>query len=405
MTFIYLTEHSFLTEHWLAEHPEEKAVTLIHEPAERELAETVKRQYSAVQRLLAADGELNAEVLQAGAPADTRPLSILLPVTLDIRPLRYRPYLYMPEVLPWYPLLQRCWRWGFRKATIFNLNGSWPMDMPHLLEEFHNRYKGRRCFIAGNGPSLNAIDMTRLKDEIVFGSNQCYLGYERWGFVFPYWGISDTYQIEEYALKYGALTPPESVHFFPCEYLPLLRLSNACPVNIGLGPEAAHQFSDHPDRLYIGHTVTHMLIQIAAVMGCDPIILIGVDHRYDVKPPSFVRKHLRRAHRYLIRRTQHTVPYKMTQAACREWVKGRPHATVESSKGFWDTKDTRIATHFDTRYTGQDARKFRLPEPEEAELDFECARRWAESHGRRILNATPGTALHVFEKVAYDSVF
>src|SRR3546814_1865686 len=34
------------------------------------------------------------------------------------------------------------------------------------LEYFYNRFKGKRCFIIGNGPSLNKIDLSLLRNEI-----------------------------------------------------------------------------------------------------------------------------------------------------------------------------------------------------------------------------------------------
>lgn len=39
-------------------------------------------------------------------------------------------------------------------------------------KEFHNRYVGKRCFIVGNGPSLNKQDLSLLKNEYVFTVNQ-----------------------------------------------------------------------------------------------------------------------------------------------------------------------------------------------------------------------------------------
>lgn len=38
--------------------------------------------------------------------------------------------------------------------------------------EFKNIHKGERCFIIGNGPSLNTEDLSVLKDEVVFTVNQ-----------------------------------------------------------------------------------------------------------------------------------------------------------------------------------------------------------------------------------------
>ncbi len=37
---------------------------------------------------------------------------------------------------------------------------------------FKNKYKGKRCFIIGNGPSLNNIDLSLLEREITFSVNQ-----------------------------------------------------------------------------------------------------------------------------------------------------------------------------------------------------------------------------------------
>ena len=37
---------------------------------------------------------------------------------------------------------------------------------------FKNQFKGKRCFILGNGPSLNNVNFSDLKDEYVFCVNQ-----------------------------------------------------------------------------------------------------------------------------------------------------------------------------------------------------------------------------------------
>jgi len=57
---------------------------------------------------------------------------------------------------------------------------------------FKNIHKGQRCFILGNGPSLNNIDYSYLKGEIVFGVNQ----------------IMDTKLFDEIVFKYWICTDP-----------------------------------------------------------------------------------------------------------------------------------------------------------------------------------------------------
>lgn len=41
-------------------------------------------------------------------------------------------------------------------------------------KELKDKYKGKRCFVLGNAPSINNIDITLLKDEYVFVTNSFY---------------------------------------------------------------------------------------------------------------------------------------------------------------------------------------------------------------------------------------
>ena len=42
------------------------------------------------------------------------------------------------------------------------------------LKSVKGKYKGQRCFVLGNGPSLSPDDLNMLKDEITFASNRIY---------------------------------------------------------------------------------------------------------------------------------------------------------------------------------------------------------------------------------------
>lgn len=39
-------------------------------------------------------------------------------------------------------------------------------------KQFHNQYKGQRCFVIGNGPSLKSVDLSSLANEYTFTVNQ-----------------------------------------------------------------------------------------------------------------------------------------------------------------------------------------------------------------------------------------
>jgi hypothetical protein len=57
-----------------------------------------------------------------------------------------------------------------------------------LLGELRNCHQGKRCFILGNGPSLQKTDLTRLRDEYTFGLNRIYM-------LFPQLGFSTTFLV------------------------------------------------------------------------------------------------------------------------------------------------------------------------------------------------------------------
>lgn len=325
---------------------------------------------------------------------------IHVPFSVERVPLRYRVGALMPAVAPHYALLRRLWQWGFRAVVFVDHGGETILALPHLLDEFHHRHRGRRCFVVGNGPSLNQIDMAKLQGEITLGSNRCFLGYPQWGFPFTYWGVYDAFQIEEYHPIYEANVPAETVKLFPMEYSPVLRVEQGCAVNSVWPDPHPRAFSDDPARVYRGFTVTYMLLQIAAIMGCDPIILIGADHRYELTHRGYSRI-LRGARRGIARRLRGGRLYETALAAQRAWR--RSASAAEPT--LWTTADATSPTHFTAGYTDGGKNRFLPPEPEEAERDFECARQWAEASGRQILNATPGSALECFPKVEFEGLF
>jgi len=328
---------------------------------------------------------------------------VVVPLSTDAHLLHFHHPVQAPALGPHYALFRRLWSMGFREITWYGLSGTRTYGVPHMLDEFRDRHRGQRCFVVGNGPSLAQLDMPRLKDEITLGSNRCFLGYEKWGFPFTYWGIYDRFQIEQYGREYETSLPAETTKFFPLEFLPLLRFENACPLNVVWSQNAAHDFSGECGQVFVGYTVTHMLLQIAAVMGCDPIVLIGADHRYVLDRRHYAPA-LRRARRRITRSLRGGALYDMTFALHQAWRKrGKAEETLDPER-LWCTDNALAPTHFDDRYAGGEQKRFLLPEPEEAERDFACARAWAERHGIRILNATPGSALDVFEHVTLADI-
>ena len=72
------------------------------------------------------------------------------------------------------PLFTRLWvtvRCKFAARGVF-LN-----DNERRIAALKDIHKGERCFIIGNGPSLNKLDLSKIKDEYTFGVNAIYLNH------------------------------------------------------------------------------------------------------------------------------------------------------------------------------------------------------------------------------------
>jgi len=394
---------AFLAKRWLAARPDGETVCLVAAAGADALTAELRDAFPCIQEVIEEDDPATIERLQALLAGMDVP-QVTLPIAVDVLPLRYQFPARIPQVMPLYPLFQRLWRLGFRAMELYTLSGTRVLHVPHLLEEFQGRHQDRRCFVVGNGPSLNDLDMGRLKDEITLGANRCYLGFQDWGFPFTYWGISDRLQIESYGSEYEAHLPGDMVKFLPFEYLPFLDFEHGCPVFLDWPRAATREFSNEAGRLSVGYSVVYLLLQVAAVMGCNPIILIGVDHRYHLQKKQRLTRRIRLCGRWLARHYDQTAWYKAGHAAYLEFFKARHSAGPAAPRRVWKADDAQGPTHFDARYTDE-RKRFLMPRPLDAEQDFACAARWAEENGLQILNATPNSALDSFPKVSFDSLF
>jgi len=405
-------ESSYLAIRWLDTHPQQRPVDLLFAEGNRAEAERIRSRYPTVSGLIPLPESERPGPLDGSARSTTEGRRAILPVQPHLFPLRYFKPNLLPNLNPYYAFFRKLWFLGFRHFEVFNLSGTTTFSIPHVLDEYVDRHKDRRCFVVGNGPSLNDVDMTLLKNEITLGANRCYLGYEKWGFPFTYWGIADMLQIEECWKEYADNIPAETPKFYPFEYLPFLSSVNGCPVNATTKHMEFPKFSDSCDRIHLGSTVTYLLLQIAAVMGCNPIVLVGVDHRYPLKKgvgerPPLTERILGTSRRWLERRLDGTLIHEFVRTYYRVRAESRPTRRQSGPKEsvYWRDRDTTQPTHFDPRYTQGGERRFRVPVPRWADRQFRLAARWAEEKGVRILNATPNSALEAFPKVPYESLF
>lgn len=70
---------------------------------------------------------------------------------------------------------------GLRRVK--GVHERWEGEYAPRLRALRERYKDtRRCFIIGNGPSLNDTDLSKLRHEVTFGVNGIFLKFNDMGF-------------------------------------------------------------------------------------------------------------------------------------------------------------------------------------------------------------------------------
>ena len=85
------------------------------------------------------------------------------------------------------------------------------------LKNLKGKYSGQRCFIMGNGPSLNKTRLELLADEAVWGFNKIYLLFDKIEWKPKFYVANDRRLTQHISNEIGMLIKqlPESIFFFP----------------------------------------------------------------------------------------------------------------------------------------------------------------------------------------------
>lgn len=108
-------------------------------------------------------------------------------------------------------------RLNFYVDNVFDQN---VVQMTSRLEALRGMYRGQRCFLMGNGPSLNNMDLDLLENEIVWGSNRCYLLFDRIRWRPRFYTAVDTLVVPDNMREINQLSKelPDSLFFYPVEF-------------------------------------------------------------------------------------------------------------------------------------------------------------------------------------------
>ena len=230
----------------------------------------------------------------------------------------------------------------------------WRLESIKRLRTYKDIHRGKRCFIIGNGPSLNQLDLTLLKNEYTFGMNRIYMAFPEMGFKTSYYVCMNDLVVEQCASDIQKMDIPRFLSWRARKWVNLDNdLQFIYTTYTGPG------FSDDiTGRVWESATVTYISLQLAYYMGFDTVYLIGVDHNFITR--------------------------------------GTPNSTVVSQGN--------DPNHFNPGYFGKGFR-WQLPDLETSEIGYRMAKEAFQLDGRQVLDATLGGKLTVFPKVNYIDLF
>jgi hypothetical protein len=260
------------------------------------------------------------------------------------------------------------WKWrGHLRTPYIDLR---VMKLTKQAKRFKNKHLGESCFIIGNGPSLTVEDLNMIGKVPSFSSNRINLILEKTKWKPYYYTFTDSIMATKFFNEVNSMEKKQMIivitnygfdalkkYFSKREYI-FLR---ACRKKENNGfPKFS---SDISRKIFTHGTVTYANIQLAVYMGFKNIYLIGVDHNYAIEK--------------------------------------KEDGTVEINQEMIG-KD-----HFDKNYynTWLSSGSKPISDTSAMTKSYVSAKRYCETNGIRIFNATRGGKLDVFPRVNFEDLF
>jgi len=247
-----------------------------------------------------------------------------------------------------------------------------PCDIDRLTS-LHNRFKGERIFIMGNGPSLNRTPLDLLENDYVFGLNRVSLLFDRVSWRPTFFTAFDVRVVPDNQEEFAALDVPYK--FFSARYKEML---GERPQHYWYHTKGFYEGFEHcfePNAPYTGFggggTIAVIATEIAFYLGFREIYLIGTDVSYSV--PATVKQD--------------------GQDVFGDGVKLELQSTADDDPN-----------HFDPRYFGKD-KKWHNPNVREMKIGFGRAAAYVERRGGVLMNATVGGELDTVPRAEFESLF
>lgn len=227
--------------------------------------------------------------------------------------------------------------------------------------KFQNVHQDKRCFILGNGPSLNTADLEKLRDnkDMAFASNNFHLIFDKTEFRPSYYFIADMLAFEgvERILENPDITVFADIGFRGKRNIKLDNIYFFEQSSWAFYDYYPYHpmFSDDVALSFAAGSITYNILQTAVNMGFTEIYFIGMDFNFPIE-------------------VLHDGTLIVNGEADHHFYKN------ESLKIPCYTKELVISA-------------------------FTHSRNYCEARGIKIYNTTRGGNLEVFERVDFDSLF
>lgn len=228
----------------------------------------------------------------------------------------------------------------------------WFINYRPFLLKYKDIHAGEDCFIVGNGPSLNKMDLKLLNDYHVFGMNKINMIFKKQKLKLSYHVAVNKFVVEqiENELNDGVFGCPSFISYTASNKV---SYNNSDIYKILTNGRWSF-YNSVLQPISEGYTVTFVAMQLAFYMGFKNIFLIGVDHNFQQK--------------------------------------GKPN---EEQKLEGDDNN-----HFHPDYfKGQ---QWHLADLEGNEASYALAKHQFHAHGREILDATVNGKLNIYRKLSFE---
>lgn len=156
------------------------------------------------------------------------------------------------------------------------------------IKNLKNKYNGETCFIIGNGPSLNADDLEKIRGYYSFGVNKVYHIFNESEWRPDFYVCVDNRALEE---CYSKMHESKSICFFDYQITKysgyhdmdnvyLIKNRQRFFINRFDSKRLPSFSKDISISVESGETVIYNAIQIAVYLGFRKIFLLGVDCNY-----------------------------------------------------------------------------------------------------------------------------